>query len=498
MAQSLPSAQADRSKRQKTEGSQPQQSHCDYVLGIPFSEKRRGEFVRLGVGADAKGDANMDANADAPVDAHVVCWAPALVWLWKTENRVIHPHSGAPVSATELRAVAIAASVATLENATGPASFLATLDENKQGKPIREEEIFKMCCELETAGNRTVAPTRQLKDALLQGIACAHAYMMDACLLQNVGDPIAAIHTLSKTWVWMYDAIVGKLVSLCPTQALDVIIGPSGHMQDYERIKSTDDMYSYNPIVLLPLLRHVVFLEEFVSRSALGTLNDDIPWRYTHVMQRIQDVRYNNLIGGGFSSAAPIRCSEYESRPLGANSELCYPASIVHRDYEVLMDEIGAAPLVAPGGYVPSYPATNRSISAQSTDAGDQTPLARGDISEGGIFRFFQTLFAIDQASQPPAPAPPVLESISSVAFVSGLQSGMSTVVPGLPSIVSVNGNNIPIPEDSFVIPDWGIFNASTMADAALIAAAHDDVNMEINTQSAGSDTESESNASLG
>jgi hypothetical protein len=490
------SAQADRSKRQKTEGSQTQQSDCDYdyVLGIPFSEKRRGEFVRLGAGADV--DANVNAHA-----TEVVCWAPALVWLWKTENRVMHPHSGAPVSASELRAVAIAASAATLENATGPASFLATLDENKQGKPIREEEIFTMCSELETLENRTVAPMRQLKDALLQGMACAHAYMVDACLLQNVGDPIAAIHSLSKTWVWMYDAIVGKLISLCPTQALDVIIGPSGHMQDYERIKSTDDMYSYNPIVLLPLLRHVVFLEEFVSRSALGTLNNDIPWRYTHVMQRIQDVRYNNLSGGDFSRAAFIRCSEYESRPLGANSELCYPASIVHRDYEVLMDEIGAAPLVAPGGYVPSYPAplaTNRGISAQSADAEDQVP---GETSEGGIFRFFQSLFAIDQAS---APLPPVLQSVSSVLSLGhpgvpppGLEPGTYTVGPGLTSIVSVSGNNIP---DSYVVPDWGIFTDSVMADAALIAAAHDDVNMEIHTQSAGSDTdtESESDASLG
>jgi len=99
------------------------------------------------------------------------------------------------------------------------------------------------------------------------------------------------------------------------------------------------------------------------------------------------------------------------------------------------------------------------------------------------------------------------LQSVSSVLSLGhpgvpppGMEPGTYTVGPGLPSIVSVNGNNIPIPEDSYVVPDWGIFTDSVMADAALIAAAHDDVNMEIHTQSAGSDTdtESESDASLG
>jgi hypothetical protein len=412
----------------------------DYMLNIPFCEERGEEFLRF---SDAVGE--------------IVCWAPALVWMWKTENKVVYPHSGAPVKECDMRAAAKAASLATIDNSVGPASFLTTLDGHKQGKPLAEEEIFAMCSEIAVSTkNDSLISQRVLKDALLQGIACAHAYIVDACLLQNVGEPIAAIHSLSKTWVWVYDAIIGKLISLCPAQALDVVIGPSGHIYDFVCVKSSEELYSYNPMVLLPVLRHVVFVEEFVCRSALGTLSDDAPWRYTHVMNRILD-------NGGFSSAAPIRCSDFKSRPLGENSELIYPASIVHRDYEMLMEEVRAVPLVAPGQLVPTFSAQ---ISATAANEG-LAYQENGGIMQGGIFRFFHALFAADRGQ------------VNYLPTLSPSYSGSLSV--SLPNIDSVVVNNTSIEE----MPDWGLIDA-IMEDVPSLIAAHNAAHdTEVQTQSA-------------
>jgi hypothetical protein len=82
-------------------------------------------------------------------------------------------------------------------------------------------------------------------------------------------------------------------------------------------------MISYHPAVILPFMRHIVFLEEYVCRQVFNS-NDASPWRYE-----------SSLIGM-YSRLEPYERFGFTNLPLGHRSAIHLPSILTQKHYEYL------------------------------------------------------------------------------------------------------------------------------------------------------------------
>ena len=249
-------------------------------------------------------------------------WAPALVWLWTSLGRCAHPESLEAVPEAEIDAVARAAIKACGGSVTGPARFLCFLG---VGEVHTEAELRQALRGLRAA------PAQRLAAVLADKLDGIKDLILSHCTLDAVHDAQTSLQTLCISWLWLYDALWGQLVRLDAPLALSRML----HTALPAFRDALQQSWWFHPLVLAPLTRHVLFLEEYVCRAALGTLQEAGPWRY----ERFGEALYAPGLGRGQRAG-------FAAWPLGPRSQVCVVQHCSANELAYLETQLERSPLV--------------------------------------------------------------------------------------------------------------------------------------------------------
>lgn len=227
----------------------------DPVLGVPLKGVAREELVEV----------------QSPC---LLAWAPALLWLWMSHGRSAHPQTMQPLSSDEQEAVVRAALKASAGSSAGPADFL--LFRTFASAPAPAEKETALRAHLASHCQRPPTTSTRLPTVLAEQLDFLKETVLQACTLDAVQEVQRSVQSLSVGDLWLYDALWGQLVRLDAPLALSRML-QSALPAFREALAQS---WGYHPLVLAPIVRHFVFLEEYVCRAALGTLQTPGPWRY--------------------------------------------------------------------------------------------------------------------------------------------------------------------------------------------------------------------------
>ena len=227
----------------------------DPVLGVPLKGVAREELVEL----------------QSPC---VLAWAPALMWLWISHGRSAHPQTMQPLAPEEEEAVVRAALKASAGSSAGPADFL--LFRSFASAPAPAEKDSALRAHLASHCQRPPTTSTRLPTVLAEQLDIVKETVLQACTLDAVQEVQRSVQSLSVGDLWLYDALWGQLVRLDAPLALSRML-QSALPAFREALAQS---WGFHPLVLAPIVRHFVFLEEYVCRAALGTLQTPGPWRY--------------------------------------------------------------------------------------------------------------------------------------------------------------------------------------------------------------------------
>lgn len=277
-------------------------------------------------------------------------WAPALIWYWLGAGCTVHPESQQPVEAVELDAVVRAAVRACSGSPAGPARFLVTSFSGMLGEP---EEACPTASSLRDRLVQRNTPMR-LAVFLAERLDLIKEAILNECTLDSVRNAHQSLQQLSVTWLWLYDSIWGQLVRLDPALAVHSMM--SSALPTF--LEALASSYAYHPAALFPIVRHFVFLEEYVCRAALGNSLDEGTWRYEACAQS-PNARAQGLVRLGFAEW-----------PLGNRSVITLPQRSTPHHIDFCQAQLDAVPLVqatqAPQAAAPAVAVhTDYSISAQ-------------------------------------------------------------------------------------------------------------------------------------
>jgi hypothetical protein len=224
-------------------------------------------------------------------------WAPATVWYWLVLGQARHPVSQQCLKTAEVDAVIRAAVRSCSGSPAGPARFL-------------------LCGELDAACPTESSVRARFKDEppcvpipcmaaiLAEKLESIQDLVLNECSLDAVRNAHQSLQKLSVTWLWLYDSLWGQLVRLDPALAVQCML--TSALPAFR--EAMNNSFAYHPVALLPVLRHFVFLEEYVCRAALGA-SDEGAWRYEAIVQPT-------------GSARPIGFAQW---PLGSRSAIMPP-----------------------------------------------------------------------------------------------------------------------------------------------------------------------------
>lgn len=303
-------------KRRKT-AEEPQFHWREPVLGVPLESIPAEEAVAI-------------HNPDMRV------WAPAVVWYWLVIGQTLHPTSEQPLPPSEVQALIRAAARACNGSPAGPARFLVCGDADAK-------------CPTEASIRSALAAQRpapaRLTNVYAERLDSIKDILLSECSLDCVRNAPQALQRLSVTWLWLYDSLWGQLVRLDPALAVQCML--TSALPAFLEAKTNS--YAYHPVALLPLLRHFVYLEEYVCRSALGA-SEEGPWRYEVDAQPC-------------ARATHIGFAQW---PLGSRSVIMPPPPNTPQYIDVCQTQLEALPLVE----------AHRAPPVQGPEAAEQCPLS--------------------------------------------------------------------------------------------------------------------------
>lgn len=294
------------SKRRKVE----ENTSRECIFGIPLSSVASDELVTL---------QNPTARA----------WAPALVWMWTAAGATVHPCTMQPLQTEDVAAILRVAVRSCSSSPTGPVRFLLFSAPHGQcdTRPTIPSKVEAYLSETIAAKGSAGTPKR-LAVLYADQLDAIQELILKEAQLDSVTDTSHSLRVLSLTWVWLYDSLWSQLVNLDPGLALVRML----HSALPRFRAAAAEALGFHPGVLLPLLRHFVFLEEYVCRVALQDRSDDGPWRYEGFLAKHQ--------GTGFSSAG------YKQWPLGDRSAILVQARPLTADQlSYLEDQLEVLPL---------------------------------------------------------------------------------------------------------------------------------------------------------
>jgi hypothetical protein len=158
-------------------------------------------------------------------------------------------------------------------------------------------------------------------------------------MLESVTRPLDTLQELSLTLVWLFDVAWAQLLEAAPSQAAESLLCDGGLLDACQDVLDVADRH-YNLVALLPILRHFVFLEEYVCRRALNVSvvedrrgNSHTTWRFESMMRREHE---QNVLRLGMSVL-----------PLGERSRILYPKGIERWCHQRFLTELQHIPLYA-------------------------------------------------------------------------------------------------------------------------------------------------------
>jgi hypothetical protein len=228
----------------------------DPVLGVPLKGVASEELVEL----------------QSPC---VLAWAPALVFLWQANARSAHPVTMQPLEPAEEEAVLRAALKASSGSTAGPPHFLLFRMVATSPAPAEKEAALRAHLASLLVQRPAIASCR-LPTLLADQLESIREAILHECSLDAVQEVQRSVQSLSMTWLWLYDALWGQLVRLDAPLALSRML--HGAVPAFR--EALAQAWGYHPLVLAPIVRHMMFLEEYVCRAALGSLDTAGPWRY--------------------------------------------------------------------------------------------------------------------------------------------------------------------------------------------------------------------------
>lgn len=270
------------SKRRKVEEC----TSRECIFGIPLSSVASDELVTL---------QNPAACA----------WAPAVVWMWATAGAPVHPCTMQPLSLEDVATILRVAVRSSSSSPTGPVRFLLFSAPHGQcdTRPPPPSKVEAYLTET-IAARGSVGIPKRLAVLYADQLDVIQEQILKEAQLDSVNDMSHSLRVLSVTWVWLYDSLWGQLVRIDPALALMRML----HSALPRFRAAAAEPVGFHPGVLLPLLRHFVFLEEYVCREALQERSDEMPWRYERFLALQQ--------GQGFSAAG------FKHWPLGDRSAI--------------------------------------------------------------------------------------------------------------------------------------------------------------------------------
>jgi len=286
-------------------------------------------------------------------------WAPALVWLWTALGQCAHPLTLQPLAPEDTRSVVRAAFKACSGSATGPARFLCS---QLAGEVHTEAELLVRLQHL------CAAPALRLPVVLAAQLGIIQEVILTECSLDAVQDAQSSVQTLSVSWLWLFDALWGQLVRLDAPLALDRML----HTALPAFRDALTMAWGFHPLVLAPVVRHFVFLEEYVCRAALGTLEVPGPWRY----ERFADALFAPTQGRGLRTG-------FAEWPLGPRSHVtvvphcsAHELAYVEAQFEhaPLVDAAAAPPVPEPPRA--AHPVSSTILSLLQRELGDDEALS--------------------------------------------------------------------------------------------------------------------------
>lgn len=217
-----------------------------------------------------------------------VCfWAPSLLWLWRTTGVAIHPHDASFCVTDDVKRSVKKAAINSVSQPSSTSSVqrkkiirFLLFGEHRMREMDPKDDLEILSADIADIISDTVSPD----PSLTESFSLCHFYsdqlgriseiLFSRCLLSDdLISPELAFCELSQSWLWLFDALWNFLVLRNPSMSVEAVLKISSYAINI----SENDHTIYHPICIVTLFRHLLFIEEFVHRRAIG-FPDSVKW----------------------------------------------------------------------------------------------------------------------------------------------------------------------------------------------------------------------------
>lgn len=232
---------------------------------------------------------NVPVSQIVEFDSHTF-WAPSLLWLWRTLGALIHPINPNYTFKDSDTKLIIDAVVQSMECPHSSVErrdiirFLVYGDQRLAEYEIGDQnDPIDMACftaDLTDSINDLMIPSVLERESfsfnhcIAAQIDRVTEILLSRCLIgEDLKTPEETLVALSRSWLWLYDAMWNMLLCRNPSLAAQTIDKILPTINDI----SAQENAIYHPVYIVPIMRHFLFLEELVFRRIIG-LPDALSW----------------------------------------------------------------------------------------------------------------------------------------------------------------------------------------------------------------------------